>query len=103
MALAKDYPLLQLRFIPGKTRFQIKRQAHGMVRRVEHHESVFERDPIKMEIGMMFACLRSPKTLHALVQIKRESIIVSDAIFQFMPQLPAVKAVLPNRFAAAGT
>src|SRR5258707_9444059 len=51
VTLPQDDFLLDLGFVTGETRLEIQGQPHGMIRGVEHHVTILQRNASETELG----------------------------------------------------
>src|SRR6266567_2098908 len=101
-ALAQNDLFLKFGLITRVTRFQIQSESHFMICRIDYHPAIFNGYTIKVKIGVVLGGYGVTKTFRALVEIKRDAVIVADSVFKLFTDFEPVVIVLSDSLVATG-
>src|SRR2546423_1473731 len=94
MTLAQDDSLLQFSFTARIARLNIKRKSNRVVGGIPQQIPILERDAIELEMGDATRGIRFAKIDQTFVQIQGETVVISEAIFEFMAYFPEIEVIL---------
>ena len=97
VTLADDDFLLQLGVVSVVGRFEIQREADGIIHRVQHEVAVLQRDASPMILGGNIAGFRVAEIFIAVVDVKPRRVAVGETMLDLGAKFPALIIFLADR------